>query len=129
MKIFDAKQMNCLNLAFLGDSIFTQFVREFLVKNVDIKLKELNKMCNEIVCARNQAKLFENLQDYLTEDEKDIAKRARNIHPGNIAKNSTPEQYSKATQYEAILGFLYMTEQSTRLQEIMNKSIEEYQSK
>lgn len=128
MKIFDAKQMNCLNLAFLGDSIFTQFVREFLVKNFDYKLKQLNKMCNEIVCARNQAVLFENIVDGLTEDEKDIAKRARNIHPGNIAKNSTPEQYSKATQYEAILGFLYLTEQFDHLNEIMNKSIEEYQN-
>lgn len=127
MKIFDAKQMNCLNLAFLGDSIFTQFIREFLVKNFDYKLNQLNKMSNKIVCARNQSILLENIVDILTEDEKDIAKRARNIHPGNIAKNSTPEQYSKATQYEAILGFLYLTEQFDRLNEIMNKSIEEYQ--
>lgn len=127
MKIFDAKQMNCLNLAFLGDSIFTQFIREFLVKNFDYKLNQLNKMSNKIVCARNQSILLENIVDILTEDEKDIAKRARNIHPGNIAKNSTPEQYSKATQYEAILGFLYLTEQLDRLNEIMNKSIEEYQ--
>lgn len=127
MKIFDTKQMNCLNLAFLGDSIFTQFIREFLVKNFDYKLKQLNKMCNEIVCARNQAVLFENIGESLTEDEKDIAKRARNIHPSNIAKNSTPEQYSKATQYEAILGFLYLTDQFDRLRDIMNKSIKEYQ--
>lgn len=121
----NTNQMNALTLAFLGDSIFTMHVRNFLIGNFDYKISRLNKMANGIVCAKNQAVLFENLKSTLTEEENEICLRARNAHSNNIAKNATREEYGKATQFEALLGYLFLENKTERLNEILKSSTKE----
>ncbi len=125
MDKFTASQMNCLNLAFLGDSIYSFRIREHMVTTRDIKLKEINKICNSLVCANNQALIMDKLAPTLTEDEADIARRARNIHTSNIAKHSTHEQYSKATQLEALLGYWHLSGQADKIQHTIDITLEE----
>lgn len=111
---------NVLSLAFLGDSVFTLMVRKFLIDKHDIKPNGLNKMANEIVCARNQAKIMRELKRELSEDEIDIVMRARNSHTNNKAKNSTLEEYSLATQFEALVGYWYLNNDVEKLKNMFD---------
>ncbi len=115
---------NALTLAFLGDAVFTLRVREALIKHSNSKPNDLNKQANEIVCARNQAEIMRSIHDKLNVDELDIAMRARNSHLANRkAKNSTVEEYSLATQFEALIGFWYLNEEKEKLDKIMDEFV------
>lgn len=117
-------QMNSIKLAYVGDAVFSLFVREHYVANTDMKNSVLNKKVNSIVCAKNQAELMNKIFDLLDEEEKDIALRARNAHINNKAKNSTFQEYSLATQFEAVLGYIYLTGDKQKLDKILNLSID-----
>ena len=119
-------ELNAIKLAYMGDSVFSMYVREHFIVCTDKKNADLNKCVNSIVCAANQAKLMDLLQSKLEGEELDIVNRAKNLHFNNIAKNSTPEQYTKATEFEALLGYLYLTNQTERLQQIINICLEDY---
>lgn len=119
-------ELNAIKLAYMGDSVFSMYIRKHFIMNTDKKNSELNKCVNAIVCAPNQAKLFDLIMDTLDCVELEVINRARNLHFNNIAKNSTPEQYSKATEFEALLGYLYLTNQIERLEKFINISLENY---
>ena len=119
-------ELNAIKLAYMGDSVFTLYIREHFIVNTDKKNSELNKCVNAIVCASNQAKLMEILMPNLQGEEIDIVNRAKNLHFNNIAKNSTPEQYTKATEFEALVGYLYLTKQNDKLKQIIDLSLENY---
>lgn len=116
--------LNAIKLAYIGDAVFSLFVREYFLLNTEKTNRELNRKVNSIVCAKNQAKLLEELLPSLNEEEKDIVLRARNAHINNKAKNSTLAEYSQATQYEALIGYLYLAKDK-KLDEILNKAVEE----
>ena len=119
-------ELNAIKLAYMGDSVFSLYIRQHFIMNTDKKNSELNKSVNNIVCATNQAKLMEIIAPKLTEVEKEITNRAKNLHFNNIAKNTTPENYTKATEFEALLGYLYLTNQINRLQQFIDISLENY---
>lgn len=118
-------QKNALTLAYLGDAVFTLMVREHLINNTDFKANMLNKIANSIVCAKNQAIIMEQIKPLLGETEIEIAMRARNAHPNNKAKNSSLQEYSLATQFEALVGFWYLEKQNTKLNEIFKRYVVE----
>ena len=119
-------ELNAIKLAYMGDSIFSTYIRRHFIVNTDKKNSELNKCVNGIVCAPNQAKLMDIIQPMLNEPELEIVNRAKNLHFNNIAKNATPEEYTKATKFEALLGYLYLTNQEQRLQKFIEISLENY---
>lgn len=112
---------NALTLAYLGDAVFTLLVRKKLVIDSNVKPNALNKRANEIVCARNQAEIMRKIETNLTDDELDISLRARNSHLQNRkAKHSTIEEYSLATQFEALVGYWYLCENKEKIDRVMN---------
>lgn len=115
--------LNAIKLAYIGDAVFSLFVREYFLLHSEKTNRDLNKLVNSIVCAKNQAKLLEDIINDLNEEEKDIVLRARNAHINNKAKNSTLAEYSQATQYEALIGYLYLTKDK-KLDKILNKAVE-----
>ena len=115
--------LNAIKLAYIGDAVFSLFVREYFLLHSEKTNRDLNKLVNTIVCAKNQAQLLEELINDLTEEEKDIVLRARNAHINNKAKNSTLAEYSQATQYEALIGYLYLTKDK-KLDKILQKAVE-----
>ena len=119
-------ELNAIKLAYMGDSVFSLYIRQHFIVNTDKKNADLNKCVNAIVCATNQAKLMEIINPLLTEVEVDIVNRAKNLHFNNIAKNATPQDYTKATEFEALLGYLYLTNQVERLQQFIDISLENY---
>lgn len=106
---------NVLSLAYLGDSVFTLMVRNYLILNYELKPNGLNRKANLVVCARTQAEIMKELKPNLSEDEMDIVMRARNSHTNNKAKNSTLEEYSLATQFEALIGYWYLNKNQNKL--------------
>ena len=118
-------QKNALTLAYLGDAVFTLMVREHLVSKTDFKANGLNKIANGIVCAKNQAIIMEQLKPELDEEETDLVLRARNVHPNNKAKNSSLQEYSFATQFEALVGFWYLKKENEKLKNMFKRFVEE----
>lgn len=115
---------NALSLAYLGDSVFTLMVREYLIKAHDTKPNGLNKKANAVVCAKNQAAIMKVLKDSLQEDELDIVMRARNSHTNNKAKNSTQEEYNLATQFEALVGYWHLNNETEKLETMFRTYVE-----
>ena len=122
-RLSESYYKNALSLAFLGDSVFTLMVRRHLIEHSDCKPNGLNKKANAVVCAKTQAEIMKEIKQTLTEDETDVVMRARNSHTNNKAKNSTYEEYSLATQFEALIGYWYLNNEEDKLNEMFNKHV------
>ena len=115
-----AKLMNPVVLAYLGDAVHSLYVREKLAFFSDAKSGTLNKKEATLVCARAQAKYANVILPLLNEQEQDIFRRAKNAKKVSKAKNSTPADYCKSTAFEAVIGYLYVTGQVERMNELLN---------
>lgn len=119
----EIKNYSMLSLAFLGDSIHSLYIRNYLITKANFKVKELHSMATKYVKAKSQSIVIENLND-LTLEEQQIVKTARNSKTNNIAKNSTIKDYKNATAFEALLGYLALNKNYERLNKILKKSVE-----
>lgn len=115
-----ALNMNPVVLAFIGDAVYSLFVREKMAFENDFKSGKLNQMTAQIVKATAQADIITKIMPYLTEEEVDIFKRGRNAKKPSHAKNAKISDYNKSTGFEAVLGFLYVTGNDERLNFILN---------
>lgn len=121
----DVKALNPLVLAFVGDAIYEVFVRTYLVdKNRDMSVHKLHVEAIAFVKAHAQSEFVKLLEDKLTEDEIQVYKRGRNSKSGTVPKNADVQEYRAATGFESLLGYLYLTEQQDRLNEILNLVVE-----
>ena len=119
-----AKNLNPIVLAFVGDAVYSLFVRERLTFLSDCKTGELNIRATSEVNAIAQAEFVKQILDFLDEEELSVFKRARNAKKTTKAKNASVAEYNMATGFEAILGYLYLTGQNDRLNFILNKGID-----
>ena len=108
---------NPLNLAFVGDAVWTLLVREFFYENTNFKNNNLHKLTTKYVKAVYQAQALEKLQEDLTEDEKDVARRARNTKMNTVSKNASLVEYKKATSFEALIGYHYLLGNMERIKQ------------
>jgi ribonuclease III family protein len=126
----EARQLNPLVLAFIGDAIYEIFIRTYLVdKNRDMSVHKLHVNCISYVKAHAQSEFIKALEERLTEEELAIFKRGRNSKSGTIPKNADLQEYRAATGFEALVGYLYITEQTERLNYLFNSVIELKQQK
>ena len=119
------KTMQPLVLAMIGDSVQTLFVRTYIAGEYGVKVNKMNKMVSSVVKAGSQFKTFKKIEESLFEDEQDIARRARNTHIHSKSKNFSITEYIYATALEAVIGYLHLTGQEERLNEILTLSLEE----
>ena len=110
-----------LELAYMGDTIYDLFVREKLVRRGG-KVKNLHKEAVSYVRASAQSAAFLCIEDSLTEEEADVARRARNAHQ-NPPKNADAADYHRATAFEALLGYLYLTDRRQRAEELLARAV------
>lgn len=118
----EARQLSPLVMAFVGDGVFTLFVRSRLAEESRSKAGSLHKTASRYISAAFQAYVMDALSGELTEEETDIARRARNAHNNTVAKNATVLDYKKATAFEAMLGYLSLSRQTDRLDYILQKA-------
>ncbi len=113
-----------LTLAFIGDSVHTLYVREKCLEKMG-KMANYHTLASRYCKASCQAKVLERIKPKLNEEETDIVRRARNAKPKHKAKNASGSDYQEATSFEALIGFLYLSENEIRLNEILQTSIED----
>ncbi len=115
--------MSPLVWAYVGDSVYELFIRTHLVETTKLKPHKLHIETIKYVKAKAQADILERLQEGLTDKEKEIVRRARNAENHHLPKNADPADYMHATAFEGLIGYLYLSEQKERLEEILNMCI------
>lgn len=114
-------EINSLVLAYLGDTIYENYVRKYLIKsgisNVDMMQKEAVKYVSATSQAAYLTKMMDN--NFLTEEELDIVKRARNYKTTSHPKSCDIITYKYATGLEALIGYLELENKENRIAEIM----------
>lgn len=111
-----------LELAYLGDTVYDFYVRAALVRNGG-RIKDLHKKAVKKVCAHAQSEALTRVESLLTDEEKDIVRRARNANQ-RPPKNADAGEYHRATALEALIGYLSLTGRTERLNEIMSAALE-----
>jgi len=114
-----AELLTPLTLAFIGDAVYELRVRERIVTAGGGSPKELQKKSSAYAKAAGQAAAMDRIEPVLSEAEENIFKRGRNAHPHTSAKNAAVGDYRRATGFEALVGYLYMSGQKERLEEIL----------
>ena len=122
--ILDVKMLSPLVWAYIGDSVYELFIRTKLVNSSNAKPHKLHIESIKYVKAKAQADILSKIENKLTEEEKDIIRRGRNTENHHVAKNSNVADYSRATAFEALIGYLYLTKQDERLMEILKFCID-----
>ena len=123
-----AKTMQPLVLAMIGDSVQTLFVRTYIADKFGVKVNKMNKMVSSVVKAGSQFKTFKKIEESLTEEEQDVARRARNTHIHSKTKNFSYAEYIYATALEALIGYLHLAGEKARLNQILTLSLEELEA-
>lgn len=117
-----ARQLSPVTLAFVGDAVYSLFVRVREVITADAKLNELQKRTSQIVSAKGQNELLHRIESRFTQDEEDIYHRGRNAKKSTKSKNASVAEYNASTGLEAVLGYLYLTGQYQRISELLEEN-------
>jgi ribonuclease-3 family protein len=118
----DIKTYSPLALAYIGDGVFDLVIRSVIVAKGNTRAGQLHRRTSQIVKAATQAQMAEALEPYMTETEQDIFRRGRNAKSPTMAKNASMSDYRKATGFEALVGYLYLTDQFERIVELTKKA-------
>lgn len=123
MELNELKKINTTALAYMGDAVYEQAVREHILEKGLYHANNLHGMAIKYVKAQAQAKAIREIFDELTESEQALVKRARNRKYTTKAKNADPVTYKWATAFEAVVGYLYLAGETERLQWLMYRAI------
>ncbi len=118
IKKVDVREYSALNLAYIGDAVFEIYARTKVVKEYKTTVNEMNRKTKGYVNANAQNEMYHRIMDIATDEEIEILKRGRNAKSKTSAKNASTSAYRHATGIEALVGYLYLTENISRLNEI-----------
>lgn len=118
----DVNLINGIALAFEGDAVYSMYIRRHLIFQGLTKPNQLHREATKYVSAKAQANLISLMleEGILTEKEEDIYKRGRNANSHTKAKNTDIVTYRMSTGFEAVMGYLHMTEVIDRLEELID---------
>ncbi|MBE6063555.1 MAG: Mini-ribonuclease 3 [Clostridium butyricum] len=121
----EAKLLNPLQLALIGDGVYEVFIRNYILsKNTSLNANKMHVKAIGYVKAKSQSIIMYELEKLLNEDELAVFKRGRNAKSPTVPKNADVRDYRMATGFEALVGYLYLSGNTERLQFILSKSIE-----
>lgn len=121
----EAKQLNPLQLALIGDGVFEVFIRShILTNNSDLSAHKIHVQAIKFVKAKSQSLIMHEIESELTDEEEYIYKRGRNAKSATVPKNANVRDYRMATGFEALVGYLYLIGETERLEFIFEKSID-----
>lgn len=119
-KTVDLRELSPLSLAFVGDSVLELLVRRRLVSTTHLHPGKLNAAKVKYVSARAQFREEKLLEPFLTEDELAAFKRGRNANKATVAKHASAEEYRASTGFECLLGWLYLSGQTDRIEQLFD---------
>jgi len=121
----EARQLNPLQLALIGDGVFEVFIRSYILEqNTALSANKIHVKAIGYVKAKSQSDIMHEIEGFLNEEEEAIYKRGRNAKSPTVPKNADVRDYRMATGFEALIGYLYLIGHKERLEFIFNKSIE-----
>lgn len=117
----DINSVNILTLAYLGDSVYELYIREYLIRKGIYKVNNLQKNALKYVTAKNQCIFINNLLDnnILSDEEIDVVKRGRNAKVYSHPKNTDIVTYKWATALECLFGYLKLKNENERIEELI----------
>ncbi len=113
-----------LVLAYLGDGTYELFVRAMLVEKNNEPVQKLHKKATHYVKAAAQSRIMEVIEPLLTEEELAVFKRGRNAKSHTMPKNADMAEYRRATGFEALIGYLYLKQDTKRMTELMQLGVD-----
>lgn len=118
--------MNSVSLAYLGDAVYELYVRNYLIRHGKIQAGELHKRAIQFVTAKAQARIVQYWlkENVLSEAEERVVKRGRNAKSGAAPKHTPVQAYRYSTGFEALLGYLHVSEEHERTQVLMEKAVQ-----
>ena len=120
----EARLLNPLQLAFVGDGVYELIIRNHILsENIELTAHKIHVKAIGYVKAKSQAVIMHEIEDKLTENESYIYKRGRNAKSATVPKNADVRDYRMATGFEALVGYLYLTGNTERLEFIFNSAI------
>lgn len=120
----EARLLNPLQLALIGDGVYELFIRNtILSNNLELSAHKIHVKAIEYVKAKSQSIIMHEIEDELTENESYIFKRGRNAKSATVPKNADVRDYRMATGFEALIGYLYLIGDTERLEFIFNTAI------
>ena len=119
----DVRSYSPLTFAFIGDCVFDLIIRTVIVSRGNRAPDGLHKKKSKIVKAQTQTLMIESLMEELTEEERGVYRRGRNAKSYTTAKNASVAEYRKATGFEALIGYLYLTDRMDRILELTKRGL------
>ena len=116
----EARRINAVTLAFLGDAVCSLFVREKLVRSGTGKAADFQRAAAKVVSARGQSAFLDRVLPLFTEEEESVFKRGRNAKKATKSKNATAVEYARSTGFEAVIGYLYLAGETDRIEEFLS---------
>lgn len=116
-------EVNTTVLAYVGDAVYETYIRSHVLKTGKVHVDVLHNLSVKYVRADAQAMAIKKLFDSLTPEEQSLVKRARNHKSMSRPKNTDIITYKWATALEALIGRLYLNEDTERLEEIVSMII------
>lgn len=123
LKRQDIREYSPLVLAYLGDAVYELFIRTLVLSDGNASVYKLHKRSTEYVKAKAQSGTIHRILEFLTPEEQEIVRRGRNAKPGTVPKNADIVEYKYATGLEALLGYLYLKQDYTRLMQVLKMCI------
>lgn len=124
LKDMDPKLISPLGLAYIGDAVYEIYIRSYVLRGGNTTVNKLHKSATKYVSARAQSEIIHALCDILTPEEEAVYKRGRNAHSKTSAKNADIVDYRQATGFEALIGYLFISENYDRIKEIVSLAVE-----
>ena len=124
VKEVDVRGYSPLTLAYIGDSIYDLIIKSLVVNEGNRPVKELHRQTSRYVKASAQSQMMRVLQDKLTEEEHGVYKRGRNAKSVSPARNQSVTDYRRATGFAALMGYLYLRNEGTRMLELVKEGLE-----
>ena len=121
------RQLSPLVLAYIGDSIYDLVIKTYLIDSKgNMPVNKLNRMSSGLVKAQTQSEMIGKIEHLLDEEEEGVYKRGRNAKSYTSAKNATITDYRRATGFEALMGYLYLSGRYARMMELIKAALTEY---
>lgn len=119
----EVNKINTTALAYIGDAVYEVYVRKYVLQKDSVNVNKQNKLAVKFVRAEGQALAIKKMMGSLTESEQTLVKRARNKKITSKPQNADPVTYKLATAFEALVGFLYLSGNIERQEEIIDQAI------
>jgi ribonuclease-3 family protein len=119
----DIRSYSPLALAYMGDAVYEMVIRTMLLEQANRPVRDLHRYGVRYVSAGAQSRIVQGIMEDLTEEEQAVYRRGRNAKPKTMAKSASAAEYLRATGFEAVVGYLYLTDRMDRALFLIRKGV------